>query len=400
TDIGIIALERESSRNYKRDSRPFLDYRVFARFYAKALGAKLIYADSMIRSETYNKLENGEAYEYNKASFRPLFPAQTEVFIANNKTGKSVRAIEAGTIAFLKENREAGKRQFILSPRRGLAPRTICRNCGKGLLCENCGGALVLHGAKRQKPDDVTVYVCHRCGDAADSMIRCRHCESWDLIPFRIGTEQIEIELKELFPKQDIIRFDRDTIKTETDAVKAMRKFEVPGSILIGTEISFSYLAEKIDAVLVIFPELLTSVPEYTGDENALRFILRAKSLASIKFAIQTAEPELPIIKWSENANLADFYRREIELRKSLRYPPFGTLVLITYAKNAAIQKQIEESFAAYQPTFFEGMGDSKEERVFFRMENKNWPDAKFRELCLSLPQNCAVEVMPERLFS
>jgi primosomal protein N' len=149
-----------------------------------------------------------------------------------------------------------------------------------------------------------------------------------------------------------------------------------------------------------MFPELLTSVPEYTGDENALRFVLRAKSLALNKFAIQTAEPDLPIIKWSENANLADFYRHEIELRRSLSYPPFGVLILITYLKNAATQKMIEETFKAYQPTFFEGMGESKEERVFFRLSNGAWPDRNFRALCLSLPQTCAIEIMPERLFS
>ncbi|OHA16233.1 MAG: hypothetical protein A3H57_00130 [Candidatus Taylorbacteria bacterium RIFCSPLOWO2_02_FULL_43_11] len=402
-DVGVIAIERESSRNYKRDSRPFLDYRTFAMFYARKIGASLIYADSMIRTETYHKLESGEIYEQGKTSFRPLYSAQTEIMTVDKKSGKNTPGLSPETLRFIKSTREANYRLFILCPRRGIAPRTICRNCGTSLLCPNCSGSLVLHGTNKKSINEGTVYLCHRCGFESHSMLRCEKCNSWDLIAFRIGTEEIEIELKTAIGEAPIIRFDKDSLKTDAESSKAVLKFlNTAGSILIGTEMVFSYLAEQVEASLVLFPELLTAVPDFESDESALRFILRAKSQSINKFAVQTAEPDLPIIKLIHNSNLAEFYRKEIDLRKNLGYPPFSILVLITFKKNEILKKRIQEIFANYKPMFFEGFGSSakSDDRVLFRLARDNWPDSKFRELCLSLPQNCQVEVMPAKLFS
>jgi primosomal protein N' len=82
-DIGTIILERESSSFYKKDSRPFVDFRVFAKFLAKYYQASIIFGDSMIRSETYHELETGMAIDYSKISFRNT--SSVNVHIINHK---------------------------------------------------------------------------------------------------------------------------------------------------------------------------------------------------------------------------------------------------------------------------------------------------------------------------
>ncbi|HEY9584132.1 MAG TPA: hypothetical protein VJI33_00925 [Candidatus Paceibacterota bacterium] len=403
-DIGSVVIERESSKIYKKESRPFVDYRVFVHQLAKHHGAQVIHGDSVIRSETYERLDANRWYEYGKTSFRSLSEAKTElVFWNGEKMRQSKVSLAPEIFAQILKNREQSGHLLILSPRRGLSPRTICRNCGKSVSCPSCGGALVLHGEHRQNAEEKSKYLCHRCGTEVNSMIRCERCNSWDLVPLGVGSERIEEEIKKFYPDQKIFRADRDTVKRDIDADKIVEKFfSSAGSVLVGTELILSRLDRKVETSVVLYPELLTTVPEYSSDEEAMRLITRLRSLTNQKFMIQTADPESPLLKWSENANMLEFYRQELDIRQKLNYPPFSIIIMISWKPDEEIKKQLETMLTEYKPVFFESYmtGSKKENRVMIRLNPKDWPNKELREKLLSLPLSCAVEVAPDRIFS
>ncbi len=402
-DLGTIILERESSEFYKKDTRPFVDFRIFARFYSKEIGAKIIHGDSMIRSEIFEELESNQAYEYDKNSFRSLSSAQTEIVTWSTKDIKQNNEYLSKRIYdLILENKNNGGHVLIFSPRRGLAPRTFCRNCGKTVSCPNCGGTLVLHGENRKSFDESTKYLCHRCGTEIGSAIRCQSCNGWDLIPFGVGSEKIEKEINTLCVNTKVFRIDRDVVKKETDIEKIVQKFlSTPGSVLVGTEILLSRLVEKVNVSIALFPEFLTVTSEYTADEKAFRLLLRVRGLASKNFVIQTTDLNFGFIKQIENSNIAEFFRNELQIRRKLNYPPFSVLILFSWPKSTEINDLIKKSFSDFQPIFFSTWSSEilKEERALIRLRKSDWPSDVLREKILSLPIKVAVEVMPDRIF-
>jgi primosomal protein N' (replication factor Y) len=232
--------------------------------------------------------------------------------------------------------------------------------------------------------------------------MRCTNCQSWNLIPFGSGNEKIEKEIIESLPEVKVFRLDKDNMKSETNAEKIVHRFlSSPGSVMVGTELALSRITENVENVAVIFPELFSTSPEYNTEENALRLILRSKNLALKNFVIETTDPELPIIKQAENPNILDFYRKELEIRKLLNYPPFSIMILISWKISEDLKKQISELFKDYSPIFFQdkSIDNKKEEKALIRLKTDSWPENTLREKLLSLPINVKIEIMPDKIF-
>ncbi len=403
-DFGTLVIERESSRSYKKETRPFTDHRIFASFLARQLGAKIVLGDSMIRTETYHWLESGHYSEYGKISLRQPSPSTMETIEFGREKFWQERPVlspELEKIAL--ENKLLGQRLLLFSPRRGLSPRTICRDCGKSIICPNCQGSMVLH-EKNKMDKTERIYLCHRCGYKMGTEIRCPSCSSWNLLPIGVGSQKIQQEINRSASDLKVFRADRDTVKSDAEAEKLAEKFlKTPGGIMVGTELILPHLGQKIENVAIIFPELLNSAPEYSADEDAVRTVLRIRSLASLRFFVQTTDRQLPIVKISETPNLQDFYRKEIAVRKTLDYPPFSILILFCWSESdsESIRKDIENVAKGKNITFLEkSVFNLKENRAVLKINAGEWPDEKLREKILSLPTKISAEVMPNRLFN
>ena len=89
------------------------------------------------------------------------------------------------------------KEQIILfQNRRGYSPIIECTTCGISPQCPNCDVSLTFHQYKNQ-------LRCHYCGYHTPKMISCIACGSETLDSKGFGTEQIEMELKALFPEKN-----------------------------------------------------------------------------------------------------------------------------------------------------------------------------------------------------
>jgi primosomal protein N' len=276
-DIGTIVIERESSSGYKAQTRPYVDIRTFAEFYTRKLGARLVYGDLLLRVDTLWRAKNGEVAELASLKFRSVSTAQ-DVLVDMKK----YKTLETPDFRILSEEledlitytKEKNENLFIYASRRGLAPLTVCGDCGTTVLCHRCSAPTVLH-----QNEEGNFFLCHRCGERRSAEERCRHCDSWRLTTLGIGIELIEETITNMFPDIKIFRMDKDVITTHKQALSTAEQFyNAPGSVLIGTEMALAYLEKPIENSAVASIDSLFSIPDFRINEKIMNILLRMRS--------------------------------------------------------------------------------------------------------------------------
>ncbi|MFA7252531.1 MAG: primosomal protein N' [Candidatus Paceibacterota bacterium] len=336
-DLGTIIIDKENSRSYKNQTRPFVDIRTFAEKLAEKLKARIIFGDLLLRTETLYRQNNAELFEIGSLKFRSLTTSAQELVnmkeplpdnTSSDKEGREpkFKLFSDSFLNLINTTSENDENMFIFVARRGLFPSTVCGDCGTIVICHSCGAPTVLHKSTKEN-----FFLCHRCGERRSALEKCRDCQSWRLVTLGIGIEKVEEELKEKFPNLKIFKIDSDSATTHKKALDIASKFySSPGSILLGTEMALLYLTEKIANTAVVSIDSFFSIPDFRINEKVLNILLKIRSLTSKKLLVQTRDINQKIFKNALQGNLADFYKEEIVERKTLDYPPFSTLIKIT----------------------------------------------------------------------
>ncbi|MDB5254126.1 MAG: hypothetical protein JWL80_192 [Parcubacteria group bacterium] len=408
-DLHTIILERENSRAYRTFSRPYINYKVFCEFLAKASGKTLIMGDSVLSLETLYKEKQGVYAELSPLKWRITRDSKSMLIdmkgIAQKQpeeTKKTFEILSPELIGLIAQALAEKKKIFLFGARKGLAPSTSCRDCGALLACENCSSPMVLH-----KKAGAPLYICHACGARRSSETRCDNCKSWNLMPLGIGIDRIEETVSELFPEAQIFVLDKDHANTSTKARAVAKKFaSQKGGILIGTEMAFPYLL-KIPFIGLVSIDSLFSIPDFNINERIFYLVTRLLDIAEEQAIIQTRNIRKTIMTFAERGNILDFYRAEIEERKELSYPPISIFVKIQYT---GTQPDIEQR-AAYLKRLFEqdepdfmiskGMQSGKLVlSTILRFQRDEWPIRSVREKLLLLPPEFSIKVDPESILS
>ena len=316
-DIRTIIVDRENTQNYKSPQSPFLDYRRFAEYLAATSGATFVLGDTVLRTETAYRADQGELDPL--ASLKHHSPSnanQTLIPVAKTRAA-DFRVLSDELLEAVAEAQRRNEKFFIFTHRRGLAPVVICQDCGYTVECDNCQAPTVLHpdpvGANQNK----TVFICHRCGARRDAAEKCRHCGGWRLLELGIGIDRVAKELNEYFPNRPLFKLDSDSVRGETAPFTIIKRFlGTPGSILLGTEMALYYLKERIENVAVAALDSLFALPDYRINEKVFNFLIRLRALASKRFIVQTRNVETKLFHDALKGNLLDFYRTEIAERK------------------------------------------------------------------------------------
>ncbi|MCX6758063.1 MAG: hypothetical protein NTZ44_04250 [Candidatus Nomurabacteria bacterium] len=343
-DIGTVILESESSPAYKMAYRPFLDFRTFAEIFASEIGAKLILADTLLRFETIQRRNSNEIIEIHPLSFRMNFEGKIEILNTKKEKEeieqkeeedriKKFRAVSEKALEEIKNALEKKQNVFVFSLRKGLATLTVCKDCSEPVLCDNCSAPVVLY---QSKSGEKRMFLCNRCHTEKDSEITCPICNSWNFTPLGIGTDLIEEELKSHFKKTPIYRLDKNSAKTAKGAEKIAKEFEEgQGNIMIGTEMAFFYLNNKVPLSVIASFDSLWSIPNFRMSEKIIQLLLSIINITEKKLIIQTKNPNDPAIKAITENNLLGFIREEIEDRKQFNYAPWKRMIKITSYSNS-----------------------------------------------------------------
>lgn len=333
-DIATIIIERETSSAYRQIARPYVDMRVFAEMLSRRLGAKLIFADTYLRTETVHRTEIGEISEMSHFSYHLSRGIHRQI-VSTKRTEdereqkKPYRIISTELAQSIKEATDKGERAFLFTLRKGLAPITQCSDCEHVLQCERCASPLVLY----KETVDKRIFSCNKCGDKVPSLMLCPICKGWKLTPLGVGTESVADEAARLFPKAKLFIVDKEHTKTAKQVKKIVDDYyATPGSILVGTELALLHLTEKVDTVAITSFDSLFSVPSFRIGEKIISLVARLEEMTKKHFILQTKNTDEPIIRDIISGNLAEAYKNELAIRKTLNFPPFSTFIKLGVA--------------------------------------------------------------------
>ncbi|MFZ2523045.1 MAG: hypothetical protein WAW92_01525 [Minisyncoccia bacterium] len=411
SDIGTIILEKESSRSYKVQTRPYIDFRTSVEIIAKSLGVRLILGDTLLRVETLWDEKEGKYSALMPLKFRTTSRASTEIILLKtpeDKTKKEFSIFGDKLKKLLQKTKENNEHTFLFCGRKGLYPTTVCSDCGRVVACNTCEAPVVLYKKKGLSGPDKNSFICHHCGDRRDAGELCKYCKSWRLNTLGIAIDRVVEEVQSLIKDPKIFVMDSDHIKNHKQAKKVRDEFySTPGSIMIGTELALTYLNQKIENSVVVSMDSFFSIPDYQINEKVFHILLSIRSITEKEIIIQTRKESTKLFDYAVKGNLTDFWRDEIEDRKSTDYPPFAKYIKLSLeGEKNAVRKEMEnakEHLLPYKLDIYDAFnpGSQKKYTVHGLLSvprNKPLEDNLLTKL-KSLPQSFSIRVDPITLL-
>jgi primosomal protein N' (replication factor Y) (superfamily II helicase) len=221
---------------------------------------------------------------------------------------------------------------ILLQNRRGFSHVMECYDCGYVEKCDNCEVSLTFHTAKKH-------LRCHYCGFVKKPPTVCPKCSSSELRMHVFGTQQVQQELQDLFPKAVILRMDRDTTSSKGAHNRILKQFESgEADILLGTQMVAKGLDfPRVTLVGVISADTQMLLPDFRASEGTFQLLTQVagragRSNLAGEVVIQTLQPDHYSLKHVILHDFRGFYREELEYRRELNYPPFSRIVLIEFS--------------------------------------------------------------------
>jgi len=330
-NLRLIILDEEHEGAYKQDENPKYHARDVARKRMEQHQGVVVLGSATPSLESYAAAQTGKigfTKMEHRVALRPLPPVELvdmrEELIKGNRSMFSV-ALQSKLRSRL-ENRE---QSMIFLNRRGYSTFVNCRECGYVVRCQACDVALTYHSHGQ-------VMRCHYCNHEEVPPHVCPECGSWYIRFFGQGTQRVEEELQELFPKAKILRLDWDTTRVQENYSRILTTFrKQEADILVGTQM----LAKGLDfpnvtLVGVIAADQLLNMPDFRAKERAFQLLTQVagrtgRSTKPGEVIIQTYSPKDRAIVLASQHDYPHFFWEEIKYRKERRYPPFTHVIRV-----------------------------------------------------------------------
>ncbi len=331
-NLGLIVVDEEHDGSYRQHEMPFYNARDVAIVRASNANAVIILGSATPALESFHNSQIGK-YEYlslpNRIENRPLAKAEIidmrEVFAA----GSDDKILAPQLLKAIEETHTRGEQTIILLNRRGFSQFVLCRSCGESIRCMNCDITLTFHKSQQK-------LVCHYCNHSVIAPEKCPSCESEFIYFLGEGTEQIEKILEQKFPQLRISRLDRDTTKKRREMEKVLSAFsEGKIDMLVGTQmIAKGHDFPNVTLVGVVSVDAGLSMPDFRSAERTFQLLTQVAGRAGRgdrkgSVLIQSYYPDNYALQHAKEQNYKEFYKREIEFRRSMNYPPFVALTSI-----------------------------------------------------------------------
>lgn len=334
-NLGFIIVDEEHEPSFKQYSpAPRYNARDSAIVLATLHKAKLLMGSATPSLESYHNAKTGKyGFVTLKKRFGNVQMPEIELVDIKEKNRKKQMTGHFSD-KLLEEMREVLKNdeQIILfQNRRGFSPVVECTTCGVSPQCPNCDVSLTFHQYKNQ-------LRCHYCGYQMAMMHSCIACGSETLDTKGFGTEQIETELKALFPNHKIARMDQDTTKGKNSyskLIEALENEEI--DILVGTQMLAKGLDfRNISLVGVMNADNLLNFPDFRAHERSFQLLQQVSGRAGRtkkrgKVLIQTYNPYHQILKQVSVNDYEGMYKEQLEDRYNYKYPPFYRTIKIVF---------------------------------------------------------------------
>ncbi|WP_299769702.1 primosomal protein N' [uncultured Dokdonia sp.] len=345
-DLEFIVVDEEHESSFKQyDPAPRYHARDTAIVLGHMFNAKVVLGSATPSVETvYNARQGKYGYVYlGHRHGNILMPEINLVDIKEKQRKREMTGHFSDTLLrAITDALGLGEQVILFQNRRGFSPVLECKTCGHAPQCPNCDVSLTYHKYRHQ-------LRCHYCGHHIAMQLKCMACGSPDLTTKGFGTEQIEAELKELYPDHKIARMDSDTTRGKYGFEKIITAFEQEEiDILVGTQMLTKGLDfRNVTLVGILNADSMLNFPDFRAHERSYQLIAQVSGRAGRtekqgKVLVQTYNPYHQILQQVSVNKFDAMFQEQLQERQDFKYPPFYRLVRITL-KHRDYQK-IEEA--------------------------------------------------------
>lgn len=370
-NLGLVIVDEEHEPSFKQEEKLKYHARDAAVMLAKEFNCPVILGSATPSLESWKNAKEGK-FHLHRLEFRVGKQPLPKVEILDLRTqemsqqGEPIKK-QAGLPFWMTQNLfnsldkvlQNGQQAALFLNRRGFSPVVTCQDCGTSKQCPNCDIHLTLHGKHH--------LVCHYCNYEERFNEQCPKCPG-ELKPLGLGTEQVEEDVKRLFPEARVARADRDEIQSREDfeeLVKGMEDRTI--DILVGTQM----IAKGLDFPGLKFAGLVLAdigfnMPDFRASERSFQLMTQMSGRAGRHGAteedpgqvlIQTYNPEHSSLVYAPKGDFVGFAEEELKHREALGYPPYGRLAVIR------IQSMHQERATAASLTIHKWMTEALQKR-------------------------------------
>ena len=334
-NLGLIIVDEEHEQSFKQfDPAPRYHARDAAIVLAHIFQAKTLLGSATPSLETYYNATQGKygLVELNTRYNNVVMPDIELVDLADKYKRKRMKGhFSDRLIEEMTETLEEGHQIILFQNRRGYSPIIECTTCGTSPQCPNCDVSLTYHQYRDQ-------LRCHYCGYNSSMLKSCQGCGNATLDTKGFGTEQIEQEVKTLFPEKKVARMDLDTTRGKYGFEKIINSFEQREvDILVGTQMLTKGLDFRhVKLVGIMNADNLLNFPDFRAHERSYQLMAQVSGRAGRtdlrgKVLIQTYNPHHNILQQVSTNAYKEMYAEQMDERYNFKYPPVYRLIKITF---------------------------------------------------------------------
>jgi len=333
-DLSLIIIDEEHDSSFKQDSKLKYHAKSSATMLAKKKNIPIVLGSATPSLESWQHVVQ-KKYFYYSLSQRAKTEAPPTIELIDLKEKPKSSALPSWLSNSLYNEMLATLRRqeqvALFLNRRGTASIVFCDSCGFHFGCPNCDVALTLHNQG--------MLVCHYCEYQQSLKPKCPSCTEGLARPYGLGTEQLERDLKTLFPDARLARVDRDEVTHVSqleEIIKLVENREV--DILIGTQMIAKGLDfPSLKLVGFVLADIGLQMPDFRAEERACQLLFQMAGRSGRhatqadkagKVLIQTFNPNHSIFLKVLSQDYISFLNEEFERRSELLYPPCGRMIL------------------------------------------------------------------------
>ena len=324
TNIGIIIIDEEHSDSYKQDNNPRYNAKDIAIERARNYNCPVLMGSATPSLDTYARAVK-KVYKLlnlpNRVNGKDL--PHIDIVDMNEEMKYSKGHFSKRLLDEIKKTVKNKEQVILLLNRRGYSSFVSCKNCSYTMKCPNCDISLTYHKSSN-------MLRCHYCGYGTNLLHTCPSCGENSISTLGVGTEKIEEELNSLIEDAKILRMDVDTTSKKGMHKKMITAFKNHEyDILLGTQI----VAKGLDFPLVTLVGVINAdtslnIPDFRSSENTFDLLCQTsgrsgRSKNQGKVIIQTFNKDHYAIKYSKEHDYIGFFKKEMDIRRKLKYPPY-----------------------------------------------------------------------------
>ena len=328
-NLGVIIIDEEHTSSYKQESHPRYNAKNIALWRSNYHKCPVVMGSATPSLESFARAGN-KIYTLLTLTKRAGTSTLPSVQIVDMK--EEVKKNNFILSSILKDKiREKlnNKEQIILLlNRRGYSNIITCRDCGYVEKCPKCDISYTYHKTSNN-------IKCHYCSTSKIAPSKCSNCGSTNIKDYGMGTEKLEEELHKLYDAR-IVRMDIDTTSKKGEHERIINSFgKGEYDILIGTQMIAKGLDfPRVTLVGVVSADSSLSSPDFRASENTFELLCQVsgragRSSSKGEVIIQTYNPDHYSIVLSKTHDYLSFYKKEMQMRKLLKYSPYYYMILL-----------------------------------------------------------------------